>query len=106
MEGPQLKILERVARNLPIVTPLEMRTVEAPWGKVYIAFGKDAVSGIHGIWGLRDIARTIEFKPGTAENMVVRVLYEDACGFGRLAFAAGMYDEGWWRGGRTGTTNA
>ena len=84
--------LERIARNLPIASDLEMIRVPTRFGDVFIAYGTDGVGTYHGVWGLRDIGRTISFSAGVPETKVKQMLLDDADWFGTLCAERGIYD--------------
>ena len=79
MEGVVLERLERMARNMP-VEKLKMHSVESREGVIYFAYGPDPQGVIHGIWGHRDMGRTLEFKKDTSIEDVRQVLVNDAAG--------------------------
>lgn len=79
MEGVALERLERMARNMP-VEKLTMQSIESLQGVIYFAYGADGEGKIHGIWGHREIGRTLEFKKGTSIDTVRQVLVKDAEG--------------------------
>ncbi len=79
MEGIILQRLERMARNMP-VEKLAMHSVESSNGVIYFAYGSDKHGKIHGIWGHRDMGRTLEFKKDTSMEDVKQVLVNDAAG--------------------------
>lgn len=80
MEESALIRLERIARNLP-VRKLAMHSIEAEHGVIYFAHGEAGDGTIHGVWGYKNIARTLDFKSGTKIDMVRQVLVNDAAGF-------------------------
>ncbi len=77
METKSVDALERVARNLP-VKQLTMDRIETIWGPVRYAYGQAGDGTVHGIYavnlGIQDLARTLEFKPGTADGDVEAML--------------------------------
>ncbi len=79
MEGVSLERLERMALNMP-VEKLGMFSLEAEQGVIYFAYGMAPTGAIHGIWGHRDIGRTVEFKKGTSIKNVRQLLVNDAAG--------------------------
>ena len=79
MEGVILERLERMARNMP-VEKLAMHVIESEQGVIYFAYGSDPGGKIHGIWGHREIGRTLEFKKDTSIATVRQVLVNDAAG--------------------------
>ncbi len=79
MEGVTLERLERMARNMP-VEKLAMHSIESQQGVIYFAYGADGEGKIHGIWGHREIGRTLEFKKDTSIDTVRQVLVKDAAG--------------------------
>ena len=74
-----LERLERMARLMP-VEKIAMHSVESQEGVIYFAYGPDNHGIVHGIWGHRDIARTMEFKKDTGIDHVRQVLVNDAAG--------------------------
>jgi hypothetical protein len=79
MERVVLERLERMARNMP-VEKLATHSIDSEQGVIYFAYGEDKTGKIHGIWGHREIGRTLEFKKGTSVSNVRRVLVNDAAG--------------------------
>jgi len=77
LEPSALVRLERIAHNLP-VADLAMRSVEAERGLIFFAYGTAGDGVIHGIWGYKNIGRTLELKSGTEMATVQQVLIEDA----------------------------
>lgn len=74
-----LEKLERMARLMPVKN-LVMRSIESREGVIYFAHGMDGQGVIHGIWGHREIARTMEFKQGTSVKHARQTLVSDAAG--------------------------
>ncbi len=93
MEARELTILERIARNLPIMKVNYGRT-DSEYGTIYFAWGQDASGKQHGVWGLRGMGRTIEFKLGTSSKKVRQVLTLDAHGLISEFNNAGLLREG------------
>lgn len=79
MEQESLVRLERIARNLPIGR-LSMCRMDSSTGEIFFAYGRANDGVIHGVWGCRDIGRTLEFKKGTKIKEVKQVLVNDAAG--------------------------
>lgn len=100
MKGKTLAKLERIARNLPIVTPLTMVRSPCEHGEVYMAYGRDAEERFHGVWGINDVGQPVEFKPDATEKDVQSVLYGSAVWWASECAKRHMYDEGWWQSGR------
>lgn len=96
MSALDLHKLERIARNFPIVTPLEMEYEDTPHGTVYLAYARDGNGKYHGIWGANGVAHTVEFKPEATQQDVRFVLLADAQEYCDLAAERGMFDDGWW----------
>jgi len=84
MEAPDLRRLERMARLLPPQT-LRFGRVETMFGPLYIAWGYRSRIW-YGIWGMRGVAQTVEFKPDVDEAAVKQVLVHTA-----MNFAADMH---------------
>ena len=101
MDGDSLARLERVARNLPIVGNVKMRSVDAAFGTVYIAYGRAADMNWHGVWGLRGIGRICGFGYGLAEKQVQQNLLDDAAVFHDMADKREMWDKGFFGAGRS-----
>ena len=93
MEGVILERLERMARNMP-VKKLVMRSVENEHGVIYFAYGSDREGKIHGIWGHREIGRTVEFKKGTSIENVRQLLVNDAAGHIEQLIQKGVLSDG------------
>ncbi len=80
METVELEILERIARFLP-VKKIFLGYEGNGINKVYMAWGKNSVGEYIGLWGCRNIARTLEFKKGTTVKKVKLALALDADAF-------------------------
>ncbi len=93
MEGMILERLERMARNMP-VKKLAMHSCESEQGVIYFAYGPDTHGKIHGIWGCRDIGRTLQFKKGTSIKNVRQVLVNDATGHIEQLIHKGLMSDG------------
>ncbi len=85
--------LERMARNMP-VEKLAMHSVESEQGVIYFAYGLDTRGKIHGIWGHRDIGRTLEFKKDTPIETVRQLLVNDAAGHIEQMIGKGLLSDG------------
>ena len=96
MSQADLEKLERIARNCPIVTPLEMERQNTEFGEVFMAYAQDAEDAYHGVWGVNGVARLLYFQPGVGPEQVQKELFGDALWYAKLAAARGMFDEGWW----------
>ena len=57
-----------------------MRRVSGPTGEIFFAYGTANDGLIHGIWGHRDVGRTIQFKKDTKIKHVRQMLVNDAAG--------------------------
>jgi hypothetical protein len=57
-----------------------MYRMDGSTGEIFFAYGRANDGVIHGIWGHRDIGRTLEFKKGTKIKDVKQVLVNDAAG--------------------------
>ncbi len=92
MEEVVLERLERMARLMP-VEKLAMHSVESEQGMIYFAYGADETGKIHSIWGHREIAQTIEFKPDTSIEAVRQVLVKTAEGHIEKLIQRGLLSE-------------
>lgn len=79
MEPIELERLERMARNMP-VEKIQMKRIEHDEDEIFFAYGSAPSGEIHGIWGYRGIARTMEFKKDTTVEDVRQALVNDAAG--------------------------
>ena len=93
MEGVSLQRLERMARNMP-VKKLAMHSIEDRQGVIYFAYGEASNGAIHGIWGYRDIGRTVEFKKDTSIETVKQLLVNDAVGHIEQLIEKGLLSDG------------
>ena len=102
MEQTALRILERIARNLP-AEKLAYRMIEAPEiGPVYIAWGKDGVGRYHGVGGIGeddviDMARTLEFKEGSSIKQIRAALIQDAVNTAMALKPRGLASRQYWK---------
>ena len=92
--------LERIARNLP-ATRMDLGKAEAPFGTVYLAWGRDPEMRWHGVWGLRGMARICGFGPSYTAKDVQQLMVDDAAAFYQMADKRNMWDEGFWRAGHS-----
>ena len=67
---------------------------DTEYGPLYMAWGRDKDDSYHGIWGIRGIARPVEFKPDTSLEMVKTALFTDAMGLVELLFDVDAVHEG------------
>ena len=99
MSQSDLEKLERIARNFPLVSDLEMERADCPFGEIFIAYGRDGNGHYHGIWGINGVARTAMFKKELSKEDVQWTLLTDAQEYCALAAPRGMFEEGWWNRG-------
>ena len=100
MEGHNRIILERIARNLPVIT-LKMGRVETDQGEILIAWGADHVGRHYGVWGAdvvvdgkaHAVARDLQFANGTTEAQVKQTLVDDGYALIACFNAFGIFKE-------------
>lgn len=97
MESVELERLERIARNLPIVSPLEMGHADTDLGVVYMAWGRDGAGRYHGVWGCRGVARTVQFNDLATPETIKQLLMDDAYWFTKEQHKRGMLEKGFWK---------
>ena len=85
MNNLELQRLERMARLLP-PRSLNLAKTNTMFGPLYLAWGEHAGSW-YGVWAIRGIAQTVEFRSGVDESVVRHVLVHCA-----MTFAADMSD--------------
>lgn len=97
MGSPELEKLERIARNMPILSKIELAAAQSDHGMIYMAWGADAKGVYLGLWGARGFGRTVEFKPEVRNPELVRnALMADAAEVLAGIKEAGMLHKGWW----------
>ena len=94
MDSQALTRLERCLRNLPILSVDDMTVQETPYGPLYMAWGRDKENIYHGLWGIRELARPMEFKPNTTLDEVRNALQTDAMGMVELLYKVDLVHEG------------
>ena len=101
MTTAELEKLERILRNMPVTSAIELGTADSEHGRIYMAWGTDAMGVYHGIWGARGFAIPLEFFPEVRNPNTVRdsLLTHAAEILSGLA-TEGLLYKGWWDAGR------